>query len=343
MTTHKAVFFNLEAWAEEYLQKNQALAAAGVEVGFVNGIIDKNHLAADTDFDILGTFVDSAADATVVNALPNLKHIATLSTGYDHIDLQACAARGITVSYVPTYGENTVAEYAFGLILALSRKICEARDRIKEEGNFRLDGLRGFDLMGRTLGVLGTGHIGQHVIRMANGFGMKVIAFDAFPNPALATELGFEYKPLNDVLAESDIVTIHVPYLPSTHHLINAQNIGLMKQGAYLINTARGAVVETDALVAALQSGHLGGAGLDVLEEEGMIKDELFALVTGHAGEHDLKTVLEDHVLVDMPNVIITPHNAFNTKEAFTRILNTTIGNIVGFANGTPVNLVKTN
>ena len=180
--SHTAVFFNLEPWAQEYLQKNQALAGAGVEVGFANQIIDKNHPASDANFDILGIFVDSTADAAVIGALPNLKHIATLSTGYDHIDLQACAAHGITVSYVPTYGENTVAEYAFGLILALSRKICEAKERVKMEGSFRLDGLRGFDLMGKTLGVLGTGHIGVHVVRMAKGFGMNVIAFDAFQN-----------------------------------------------------------------------------------------------------------------------------------------------------------------
>jgi len=341
--THKAVFFNLEAWAEEYIKSNQALAAAGVEVGFVNGIIDRNHLAADTNFDILGTFVDSVADTAVISALPNLKHIATLSTGYDHIDLSTCAARGITVSYVPTYGENTVAEYAFGLMLALSRKICEAKERVKMEGSFRLDGLRGFDLMGKTLGVLGTGHIGQHVIRMAKGFGMKVVAFDAFPSTTLPVELGFEYKPLADVLAQSDIVTVHVPYLPSTHHLINKDNISLMKPGAYLVNTARGAVVDTDALVMALKNGKLGGAGLDVLEEEGMIKDELNFLAQTAIPENDLKTVLEDHALIDMPNVIITPHNAFNTKEAFMRILDTTIGNIVGFANGVPTNLVKIN
>ena len=137
--------------------------------------------------------------------------------------------------------------------------------------------------------------------------------------PALATELGFEYKPLADVLAQSDIVTVHVPYLPSTHHLINAENIGLMKPGAYLINTARGACVDTDALVMALKNGKLGGAGLDVLEEEGMIKDELNFLAQNQMQENDLKIVLEDHALIDMPNVIITPHNAFNTKEAFTR------------------------
>ncbi len=339
--SHKVAFFNLEPWAQEYISKNSAFAAAGVEVGFVNQILDEEHPAPDPSFDILGIFVDSTADAAVIGTLPNLGHIATLSTGYDHIDLQACTARGITVSYVPTYGENTVAEYSFGLILALSRKICEAKERVKMEGSFRLDGLRGFDLMGKTLGILGTGHIGAHVARMAKGFRMNVIAFDAFPNTKLAVELGFEYKPLTEVLAQSDIVTIHVPYLPSTHHLINAENIGFMKPGAYLVNTARGACVDTDALVMALKNGKLGGAGLDVLEEEGMIKDELSFLAGSQMQEHDLKVVLEDHALIDMPNVIITPHNAFNTKEAFMRILDTTIGNIVGFANGTPVNLIK--
>lgn len=340
--SHKVVFFNIEPWAEEYLKNSKDLSGAGVEVGFMNQTLDKNHLISDTNFDILGMFVDSIADATVIGSLPSLKHITTLSTGYDAIDFQACAAKGITVSYVPTYGENTVAEYAFGLILALSRKICEARDRVKEEGSFRLDGLRGFDLAGKTLGVLGTGHIGQHVIRMAKGFNMNVIAFDAFPNASLAAELGFEYKTLPEILQQCDILTIHVPYLPSTHHIINAENISLMKQGAYLINTARGAVVDTNALLTALKSGKLGGAGLDVLEEEGIIKDELDYLVGNQLQDHDLRVVLEDHTLIDMPNVIITPHNAFNTTEAFTRILDTTIKNIVGFSNGQPVNLVQT-
>ena len=339
--THKVVFFNLESWAEAYLQKSPQLAAAGVEVGFAHQILDEHHPAPDANFDILGTFVDSQATAPVLATLPNLKHIATLSTGFDHIDLATCAARGITVSSVPTYGENTVAEYTFGLILALSRKICKANERVREEGSFRLDDLRGFDLRGKTLGVLGTGHIGARVIQVAKGFEMNVVAYDPFPNAALAEKMGFTYASLENVLSQSDIVSIHVPYLPTTHHLINAQNIGLMKSGAFLINTARGAVVETGALVAALKNGKLGGAGLDVLEEEGIIKDELNCLVADETQGHDLKIVLEDHALIDMPNVIITPHNAFNTNEAFTRIMDTAIGNIVAFVGGTPTNLVK--
>lgn len=338
---NKVVFFNLEQWAKEYVVKSPKLASAGVEVGFEDHMIDSAHPAADPNFDIAGIFVDSTMDAKTIQSLPNLKHVAALSTGYDHIDLPLCAARGITVSYVPSYGENTVAEFAFGLILALSRKICEAHCRVHEDGNFGLVGLCGFDLLGKTIGIVGTGHIGQHAIRMAQGFGMNVIAFDAFPNDALAKQLGFTYVPLANLLSQSDIVTLHVPYMPATHHLINKSNIGLMKKGAYLVNTSRGAIVETDALVGALQTGQLGGAGLDVLEEEGMVKDELNSLVAGRIEGHDLKTVLEDHVLIDMPNVIITPHNAFNTIEAFTRILDTTIDNIAGFAGGTPTNLVK--
>jgi D-lactate dehydrogenase len=339
--THKTVFFNLEPWAKEYMAKSPKFAAAGVEVMFEDHVLDAAHPAVATSLDIAGIFVDSTMDATTIQSLQNLKCIVALSTGFDNIDLTLAAARGITVSSVPSYGENTVAEFAFALILALSRKICEASRRVREEGSFRLDGLRGFDLAGKTIGVVGTGHIGQHAVRMAKGFRMNVIAFDPYPNEAFAEEMGFGYLPFADLLAQSDIVTLHVPYMPATHHLINKDNIGLMKQDAYLINTSRGAIVETDALVMALKDGKLGGAGLDVLEEEGLVKDELAALTAGHMESEALKTMLEDHALIDMPNVIVTPHNAFNTIEGFTRILDTTIDNIVGFANGAPVNVVK--
>jgi D-lactate dehydrogenase len=332
--THKVVFFNLEPWAKEYMAKSPKLTAAGVEVGFEDHILASGQPALDSNFDIAGIFVDSAMDASVIGALPNLKCIAALSTGFDHIDIAACAARGITVSSVPFYGENTVAEYAFALILALSRKIREASHRVKEEGSFRTDGLRGFDLAGKTIGIVGTGHIGAHAVHMAKGFGMNIVAFDAYPNAALAEEAGFLYVTLPELLAQSDIITLHVPYMAATHHLINKDNIGSIKHGAYLINTSRGAVVETDALLTALKDGTLGGAGLDVLEEEGALKD-------GSGAPTAPKTVLEDRALIDMPNVIVTPHNAFNTIEGFTRILDTTIDNIVGFVSGKPTNVVK--
>lgn len=326
---HKATFFNFERWGEEgkqYLLSSQKLKEAGVEVTFADGILSKDRVPADKSFDIVGVFMDSPVDADVIAALPNAKLIATLSTGFDHIDLKAAAARGIPVSSVPAYGENTVAEFAFALILALSRKICEGRARVRDEKKFMTDGLCGFDLAGKTIGVVGTGRIGKHAVRMAKGFGMKVVAYDVIHDDAFAKEQGFPYVDLPELLAQSDIVTIHCPYLPSTHHLINQQNIGLMKRGAYLINTARGAIVETAAVTSALKSGQLGGAGLDVLEEEGGMK----------AGDMSI-----DHDLIMMPNVIVTPHNAFNTREAFLRILDTTIDNVVAFTKGAPINLVK--
>ncbi len=225
-----------------------------------------------------------------------------------------------------SYGENTVAEFAFALILTLSRRMYESINRICIENKFTSNGLAGFDLEGKTIGVAGTGRIGKHAIRIAKGFGMKVIAYDVFHDDAFAKEMGFPYVSMEELMAQSDIITIHVPYLPTTHHLINEDNIGLIKKGAYVINTARGAVIETSALISALQSGQLGGAGLDVIEEE-----------------HDMKMgdMSLCKKLTAMPNVVVTPHNAFNTQEAFLRILDTSIDNIVNFTKGAPTNIVK--
>ncbi len=328
---HKITFFNFDRWGEgkEYMAQSEKLTAAGVEVAFAEELLNKDTvgaLAPAADFDMAGVFMDSVVDAGTIAALPNLKFIATLSTGFDHIDLPAAAGRNIPVSSVPAYGENTVAEFAFALILALSRKIRESNARVRDEKKFTSDGLCGFDLAGKTLGVVGTGRIGKHAVRMGKGFGMNIVAYDVYHDDAFAKEMEFPYVPLDELLARSDVITIHTPYLPSTHHLINAQNIGKVKKGAYLVNTARGAIVETAAVIGVLKSGQLGGAGLDVLEEEAEMKEGNMGL---------------DRDLVMMPNVIVTPHNAFNTKEAFYRILDTTIDNIVAYANGAPINIVK--
>lgn len=336
----KIGFFGTKDWEKEYIEAKKD-KFSGAEVFFTEEIISEEHPPKSDDFDIASVFVDSSVTKNVIEKLPNLKFIATRSTGFDHIDRKACAEKGIKVSYVPSYGENTVAEMAFGLLLSLSRKIYESYDRIRETGNWSFDGLQGFDLLGKTIGVLGTGRIGKHSINMAKGFGMKVVAYDAFPNQKMAEEMGFEYKTLEELLAISDVVTIHVPYLPETHHLMNEDRLMKMKKGAILINTSRGAVVETSALVKALKSGHLGGAGLDVLEEEGVVKDELDFLVSGKVEGHDWKTIVANHVLIDMPNVIITPHNAFNTKEAIQRILDTTVDNIEAYLKGELLNEVK--
>jgi len=332
----KIAFFELETWEKEYLQaKNLG------EVEFVDGILDENKLPEKNEAEIISIFVDSVINDKVLNHFPNLKLIATRSTGYDHIDLEACQAKGVSVAYVPSYGEDTVAEFTFGLILTLSRKIFESYDRIKETGKFDLTGLRGFDLKGKTLGVIGTGKIGKNVIEIATGFNMNIIAYDKFPDQAYAEKMNYKYLSFDEVLAQSDILTLHIPFLPENEHLINTEAISKMKKGVYLINTARGAIVDTEALLKGLKDGIIAGAGLDVLEEEGIVKDELNFLTGNYSTEHNLKTVLQNHVLVDLPNVVITPHNAFNTWEALQRILNTTLENIKGFSTGQPLNLVK--
>jgi D-lactate dehydrogenase len=291
--------------------------------------------------DIISNFVSSPLPKEVIGQSPKLKLVATRSTGYDHIDLKACQGRGVLVSNVPTYGENTVAEFAFALLLALSRKMFPAIKQVKEQGLFATAELQGFDLQNKTLGVVGTGHIGTYVVKIAKGFGMNVIGYDPFPKQELAEQYQFTYASLEDLLKQSDVVTLHVPYMPATHHLINKDNIKLCKKGSVLINTARGGLVETAALVGALKTGQLAGAGLDVLEEEGFVKEEIEMLVSGHPNEEQIKTALADHELMYMDNVVITPHNAFNTQEAVKRILDTTVENIKAFAGGKPANLVK--
>ena len=328
-------YFSGEPWEEEYVRAR----LSGEALTFHAGTLAENPEVTDPSADVLSVFVDSPVGQAELDRFPGLKLIATRSTGFDHIDLAAVAARGITVVSVPSYGENTVAEFAFALLLALSRRIVEAQDRVKD-GAFSPAGLRGFDLEGKTIGVVGCGHIGQHLIRMANGFGMKVIGFDVHPDEALARANNYSYASLEELLAQSDIISLHVPYNAHTHHLINKENIGMIKKGAYLINTSRGAVVETEALIIALKSGTLAGAGLDVLEEEGDLADETRLLTAPHPNEAELKITLANHYLIEHPRVIVTPHAAFNTGEAITRILDTTIGNIKSFAAGTPTNTV---
>lgn len=337
----KVTFFGCKLWEEEYLRTKLAHAGIAIDAIFTKELLHKEQLPEVRDIDMACVFVDSHIDGVVIAALPNLKYIVTRSTGYDHIDLAATAARGITVTSVPSYGEHTVAEQAFALLLAVSRKLYRAADQIRETGSFSFDDLQGFDLKDKTMGVVGTGRIGRHSVRIAQGFGMNVVAYDPQPNAQLEQELKIRYLPFEELLRVSDVVTIHVPYLPQTHHLFNEAAFAKMKKGAVIINTARGQVVDTQALVMALSSGQLGGAGLDVLEEEGVVKDELGFIARGNAGEHDLKTILANHVLFDMPNVVITPHNAFNTREALTRILDTTVEDIASCVAGKPINVVR--
>src|SRR3989338_723191 len=293
----------------------------------------------DPTAEILVVFIESPVTKEIMQKFPKLKYITTMSTGYDHIDLKAVKKRQIPVSNVPTYGENTVAEHTFALVLGLTRKLFESDKRVKE-GSYDFHGLRGVDLKGKTLGIIGMGHIGSHVARMAKGFEMEVLAFDVKPNQTLARRYGFAYVPLNTLLKKSDIVSLHTPLFKSTYHLINKKNIKLMKPGSFLINTARGALVDPEALLEALKNNRLAGACLDVLEDENLLQ-HFEEVMTCADNRCQLKTTLINNLLIDHPKTIVTPHNAFNSIEALRRIIDVTIENIAAFAKGRPQNVVS--
>lgn len=336
MKKTKIAFFEAEDWEKEYLQEK----LKDYELSFFADHFDASNAHMADGCAIVSTFTLSQVKGDVLEKLPDLKMVTTRATGFDNIDIAKASERSIAVCNVPTYGENTVAEHTFGLLLNLSRKIYQSIARVREVG-FVPDGLRGFDLKGKTIGVIGTGHIGKHVIRIAKGFEMNVLAYDVKEDKEFEKETGFEYVPLAQLLADSDIITLHAPYNEHTHHLINMDNIGSVKRGAYLINTARGGLVETNALVKGLDEGILAGAGLDVLEGEHELKEERELLSKNFSAGVDYKTMLQDHMLMERENVIITPHNAFNSKEAVERILQTTVENIQAFEKGKPINLVN--
>lgn len=295
--------------------------------------------------DVVSVFIHSQVNEQTLDAMGSVRLVTTRSTGFDHIHVPHAAQKNITVMNVPAYGSRTVAEFTFSLILGLSRKSFAAYRQVKDNRNFSIENFKGFNLEGKTLGVIGTGRIGQNVAKIAKGFDMNVIAFDSFPNIEQANHIGFTYTDLKTLLATSDIVTLHVPYNKETHHLLNKENMSSLKKGALLINTARGEVVETEAILEALESGTLAGAGLDVLEGEKELLEEHAFVAGGHPGDEEhaaqLKLVLEDHMLIDLPQVAITPHIAFFTTEAKREIMQTTVANIMSFQEGKPQNVVK--
>ncbi|HVC33938.1 MAG TPA: hydroxyacid dehydrogenase [Chloroflexota bacterium] len=333
--SQQVAFFEVKPWEQEDLQSH----LADLALRFFPGILDEQAASQVSEVPIISVFIRSHLTRAVLDRLPNLRFIATRSTGYDHIDLMAARERGIVVSNVPHYGANTVAEYTFGLILCLARKIIQANQRALR-GEVSLEGLEGFDLYGKTLGVVGTGSIGMHVVRIARGFGMDVLAYDVKPQPLLAEVPGFAFTSLDDLLRRSDIVTLHAPSTPQTHHLMNRKRFALMKRGSLVINTARGEIIDTAALLWALDDGILAGAGLDVVEGEDLVAEEERLLVAPGT-EDKLRTLLCHHALLRRENVVITPHAAFYSHEAMQRILDTTVSNIHGFLAGQLQNVVS--
>lgn len=292
---------------------------------------------------IISPFVTSRITADMMAAMPHLKLIACRSTGYDHIDLAAAKDHGVKICNVPSYGENTVAEYAFGLLLALVRKIPQAVDQLRH-GSTIHHNLQGTDLMGKTLGLIGAGRIGCHMAAIGRGFGMKVVAFDPHADPQRAAQYGFTYEPFEQVLTTADVLSLHVPNIPKTKHLLDAAALAKMKPAAVVVNTARGEVINTRALIEALTKGHIAGAALDVFEGERVVSvdAELDQLRAEAVDRLVLEHNFELSILQKLPNVILTNHNAFNSLEAVQRINQTTLENIAAFlTSGTPTNEVN--
>ncbi len=334
----KVLFFYNEEWEKGYFKRG--IGDSGFEVEFLQGRVQDHSSFKDDKAEILSVFVGSQVTAEVMDRFPKLKLITTRSTGFDHIDTAEAKKRKIVVSNVPAYGSVTVAEFAFALLLTVSRKVFPAYNQILEQGNFEKEGLRGFDLHEKILGVVGVGKIGQNVIKIANGFGMKVIAFDKTPDDDLAKEKDFEYVKFDELLQKSDVISLHLPYNSQTHHIIDKEAFAKMKKGVVIINTSRGGVIKTPALVKALQDGVVAGAGLDVLEAEIYMGNELGLLQEENSSDEDVDTVLHNQYLIDHSDVIITPHNAFNTQEAVERIFDVTVENIKKFGEGEVVNEV---
>jgi D-lactate dehydrogenase len=296
------------------------------ELVYFESLLDPMTAALAKGCQAVSVFVNDRVDREVLAVLADggTRLVATRSTGFNHIDVAAAREHGITVVRVVDYSPNSVAEFAVGLILALNRKITRAYNRTRD-GNFELDGLMGFDLVGRTVSVLGTGKIGLVFARIMVGFGCKVLGYDVKPSPEFE-RLGGRYAGVEEIQAASDIISLHCPLTPETYHVVNERTLSRVKPGALLINTSRGGLVDTEAAIAALKTGQLGGIAIDVYEQEASL----------FFRDHSSTVIVDDVIqrLIAFPNVIVTGHQAFFTREAIGTILETTLQSISDFAAG---------
>lgn len=319
----RVAVFSTKPYDRRFLQ--EANARHRHELLFLEPRLGPETVALARGFEAICPFVNDDLDGSVLGELAEYgcRLLALRSAGFNHVDLEAADRLGIAVARVPAYSPFAVAEHALGLILALNRKFHRAYNRVRE-GNFSLDGLLGFDLRGKTVGIVGTGKIGTTFARLLSGFGCRLLASDPFPS-AEAGEM-VEYVSLDELLASSDVVSLHCPLTPSTHHLIDEEAVSRMKEGVMLVNTSRGALVDTVAVIDGLKSGRIGYLGLDVYEEE---EDLFFEDLSGK--------VIRDDVfsrLLTFPNVIVTGHQAFFTQEALGAIAATTLQNVSAFERG---------
>lgn len=310
-----------------------AAEGSGLDLRFHEARLGEDSAALARGAKVICAFVNDDLGAGVIGRLGELgvAMIALRCAGFNHVDQRAARDAGVVVARVPAYSPHAVAEHAVGLILTLNRKTHRAYNRVRE-GNFALDGLMGFDMCGKVVGIVGTGLIGTVLARILSGFDCKVLAFDPQPNVECKS-LGVNYVPMNELFERSDIISLQCPLTPATHHLINADAIAAMKRGVMLINTSRGAVVDTRAVIGGLKTGQLGALGLDVYEEEG---DLFFEDFSGSYISDDIFARL-----LTFPNVLITGHQGFFTQEALTAIATTTIANVLAFARtGVPMHPV---
>lgn len=319
----RVAVFSSKAYDREFLE---AANASRHQLQFFEPKLHTETASLAAGFEAVCVFVNDRLDAEVIEKLASsgTRLLVLRCAGYNNVDLSAAQHHGLTVMRVPAYSPHAVAEHTIALILALDRKLHRAYNRVRE-GNFALDGLLGFDLCGRTAGIIGTGRIGMVVAQILTGLGCRVLAFDPVISET-SRSLGVDYTALDDLLARSDVVTLHCPLTPENRHLINREAIAKMKEGVMLINTSRGALVDTVAVIEALKSGRIGYLGLDVYEEE----EQIFF-------EDRSGLIISDDVfsrLLTFPNVIITGHQAFFTREALDSIAATTMKNITDFESG---------
>jgi D-lactate dehydrogenase len=323
----QTVVFDTKSYDRESLQR--AGANREVEWRFVDWRLSKETAVSAQGARAICIFVNDRADRKCLEALASLgvKHIALRCAGYNGVDIAAATELGLSVTRVPAYSPYAVAEHAVALLLALNRKIPRASNRVRDL-NFSLNGLVGFDLHGKTAGIFGTGRIGRVAAEILRGFGMKVLAFDVFPSNEWAKKHGVIYTDARTLARECEVISLHTPLTPETHHIIRGETLELMKPGTILINVSRGALIDTKALIDALKSGRLGGVGLDVYEEEeGVFFEDLSGQIL-----HDDELAR----LLTFPNVLITAHQAFLTREALAEIARVTVANLIAFATGQP-------
>ena len=301
-----------------------------------------SHSTVHEDAEVISVFVTSLVTAEMMARMPRLKLIATRSTGFDHIDIGYAKSHGITVTNVPTYGANTVAEYAFALLFNISRHMTPAI-RATKRGAYRARNFVGFDLKDKIIGLIGVGNIGRHTASIAHGLSMKIYAYDPRPDEELAKAFNINYVPLDELLAKADVISLHTPLLESTRYMVNDETIGKMKDGVILINTARGELVDNQALIRGIESGKIGGAGLDTIEGERYLGRDVLcdALIDDETPDDVFRHASETLVLQHMPNVLVTEHCAYDTYEAIARINGTTAQNIIDFWYGETPNKIE--